>query len=117
MQANGSPTPKFETNNDRTSFLIRLPAHPQVERMREVTGEVNRLVAALAGEMKRTELQKALGFKHEDHFREAYLIPSLQSGLVELTIPDKPRSRLQEYRLTSKGQAWLSTHKHKGPRS
>ncbi|MGA3171361.1 MAG: Fic family protein [Chthoniobacteraceae bacterium] len=89
-----------------------MPAHPQAKRKPEVTGEVTgevgRLIRALAGEMKRTELQKALGLKHEDHFREAYLIPAIQSGLVEMTIPDKPKSRLQKYRITTKGSAWLA---------
>jgi len=33
--------------------------------------------------------------------------------MVELTIPDKPDSRLQRYRLTAKGQAWLSARKPK----
>ena len=76
----------------------------------EVTGEVGRLLAAMAGEMKRTELQEALALKHEEHFREAYLTPTLQLGLVEMTIPDKPKSRLQKYRITSKGRAWLAAH-------
>ena len=32
MQANGSPPARFETDDDRTSFLIRLPVHPKAER-------------------------------------------------------------------------------------
>ena len=66
----------------------------------EVTGEVGRLLRATQGEMTRMELQSALVLKHEDHFREAYLVPALQAGLLEMTVPDKPRSRLQKYRLT-----------------
>jgi len=27
--------------------------------------------------------------------------------LLEYTIPEKPNSRLQKYRLTAKGRAWL----------
>jgi len=44
-----------------------------------------------------------LNLKHEDHFREAYLRPAIKAGLVEMTIPDKPRSSRQKYRLTQKG--------------
>jgi ATP-dependent DNA helicase RecG len=77
----------------------------------EVTGEVSRLIASLPGEMKRTELQAALRLKHEDHFREAFLVPALKAGLIEMTITSKPASRLQKYRLTDKGRAWLKSKK------
>ncbi|MCW5550889.1 MAG: DUF4062 domain-containing protein [Verrucomicrobiae bacterium] len=70
-----------------------------------VTGEVERVVLVLQGEMKRTAIQGALGLRHEDYFREAYLVPSLQAGFVEMTIPDKPKSSRQKYRLTAKGAA------------
>ena len=71
----------------------------------EVTGEVVRLLRAARQEMSRRELQDALGVKHEDHFREACLVPALQLRLIEMTIPGKPRSRLQKYRLTVRGRA------------
>ena len=58
----------------------------------EVTGEVLRLLRVINGEMKRRELQDVLALKHEDYFREAYLLPALESGYIEMTIPDKPRS-------------------------
>lgn len=79
----------------------------------EVTGEVKRLAEAMQGEMKRSELQAALGLKHEDHFREAYLRPALDAGVVEMTIPDKPRSSRQKYRLTALGQALLKPQQGK----
>jgi len=31
MKKNGSPRPRFETDDDRSFFLIRLPVHPEVE--------------------------------------------------------------------------------------
>jgi ATP-dependent DNA helicase RecG len=73
----------------------------------EVTGEVARLLSALQGEMSRQEIQAKLNLRGEDHFRTAYLVPALDAGLVEMTIPDKPRSSKQRYRLTSKGRALL----------
>jgi ATP-dependent DNA helicase RecG len=70
----------------------------------EVTGEVQSLQKVLVGEMKRTDIQEALALRHEDYFREAYLIPALTAGIIEMTIPDKPRSSKQKYRLTPKGR-------------
>jgi len=71
----------------------------------EVAGEVERLVLGLEGPMSRARLQQVLSLRHEDHFRESYLSPALRDGIVEMTIPDKPKSSKQQYRLTAKGAA------------
>ena len=71
----------------------------------EVTPEV-RLVLALHGEMTRQQLQQALGLNDDEHFRKAYLLPALEVGLIEMTLPDNPPSSRQKYRLTAKGRAW-----------
>jgi len=57
----------------------------------------------MKGAMKRQDIQDALGLKHEEHFRGHYLIPALESGFIEMTNPDKPKSSKQKYRLTGKG--------------
>ena len=115
MKANGSPAPVFETDEERSYFLIRLPVHEEfvgtvqvAEVTPEVTPEVKRLLTALQGEMGRAELMKALGLKDEKHFREHYQQTAMNQGLVEMTIPDKPRSRLQKYRLTDLGKQMLA---------
>ena len=36
--------------------------------------------------------------------RDNYLHHALQKGLIEMTVPDKPNSRLQKYRLTEKSK-------------
>jgi hypothetical protein len=46
----------------------------------------------------------ALSLKDRMHFVHAYLTPALHDGLIEMTIPDKPNSRLQKYRLTPTGK-------------
>lgn len=69
----------------------------------EVTPEV-RLLSVFTGEMTRQQLKEALGLRDDEHFRKAYLLPALDAGLVEMTIPDKPRSGKQKYRLTDKGR-------------
>ena len=54
-----------------------------------------------------SEIQQRLGLLHRPTFRENYLRPALQQGLLEMTLPDKPASRLQRYRLTDAGKALL----------
>jgi ATP-dependent DNA helicase RecG len=48
-----------------------------------------------------------LGLKDEKHFRIQYQQAAIACGLIEMTIPDKPRSRLQKYRLTETGRMLL----------
>ena len=54
-----------------------------------------------------------LKIKHLPTFRKNYLYPALGEGFVELTIPDKPNSRLQKYRLTNKGKREVSQLRNK----
>jgi len=55
--------------------------------------------------MSRKELQMALQLKDDEYFRSAYILPALRQGLIGMTIPDKPRSSKQKYRLTKKGES------------
>ena len=75
----------------------------------QVTPQVNELLRVVEGEMSREALQAALGLSDRKSFRERYLQPALADGLIAMTIPDKPNSRLQKYRLTAKGQ-WQLAH-------
>jgi ATP-dependent DNA helicase RecG len=73
----------------------------------QVTAQVKRLLLLCKQPIGRDELQDRLGFKHREHFRKTYLIPALNAGFIEMTIPDKPNSRLQKYHLTSAGEKIL----------
>jgi predicted HTH transcriptional regulator len=77
---------------------------PQVTQ--QVTQQVGTLVRAFSGEHSRQELMDALGLRDRNHFGQAFLLPAIDRGLVEMTLPDKPNSRLQRYRLTPAGRAW-----------
>ncbi|MBK5276369.1 MAG: hypothetical protein JJE30_15155 [Desulfuromonadales bacterium] len=74
----------------------------------QVTPQVERLMETLVGDMSRDQLQMAIGLQDRKSFRELYLAPALAAGLIEMTIPEKPNSRLQKYRLTDLGKSWLS---------
>lgn len=47
--------------------------------------------------MSAFEIMKKLDLKSKDSFRENYLKPALESGLIKMTLPDKPTSKKQMY--------------------
>ena len=63
------------------------------------------MLAVLELEMNRSEIMEALGLKDEKHFREHYQQTAVAAGLIEMTIPEKPKSSKQRYRLTPLGKA------------
>ena len=80
----------------------------------EVTGEVKKLLMVCRDVMTRKELQENLYLKGEENFRKLYLVPALEAGYIEMTLPDKPQSRLQKYRLTPEGKVLLARLSRKG---
>lgn len=73
----------------------------------QVSQQVKAMLKALLNAkapLSRSELQARLGLKDRESFRERYLKPTLVGGLIEMTLPDKPNSRLQQYRLTETGK-------------
>ncbi len=57
-------------------------------------------------EFSRDEIMQNLALKHRPTFLYNYLQPALSLNLIEMTIPDKPNSRIQKYRLTALGKEW-----------
>jgi len=89
---------------------VAVPAPTQLATQSPIQSgaPVQRLLQALAsGEKSSGELRQMLGIKHRPTFRENYLHPALQQGVIETTRPEKPNSRLQKYRLTAKGRKRL----------
>jgi len=77
----------------------------------QVTPEVLQMLRAFVGDMQRRDLQRLLGLKDDEHFRKAYLLPSIKENLIEMTLPDKPHSSKQRYRLTGKGRLLLESNR------
>jgi Fic family protein len=72
----------------------------------QVTPQVMSLLKVLKNEMSRQEILEALKLKDRKSLRIRYLVPAIQQNLIEMTNPDKPNSRFQKYRLTTKGNSW-----------
>ncbi|MBL7204330.1 MAG: putative DNA binding domain-containing protein [Desulfobacteraceae bacterium] len=118
-EENGNPIPQWQERAGSVvlTFLPLSDEKPTEVSMEvagevtgEVTGEVQKFLKILHTPMSRSEAQTVLSLKGQANFRDRYLKPALDLELVEMTIPDKPKSRLQKYRLTKKGKAWFDKY-------
>jgi ATP-dependent DNA helicase RecG len=70
----------------------------------QVSPQVLFLLTQLDGNRSRDELMGLLGLKDRNNFSQVYLNPSLEAKVIERTIPEKPFSKNQRYRLTPLGK-------------
>ena len=74
----------------------------------QVSDQVKRLLKAVGNrKISATDLMELLGLSHRPTFRKNYLHPALEAGLIEMTMPDSPKSPTQKYCLTAKGRMFL----------
>lgn len=108
LRAYGEDCFKFTDNFIRIIFPVSTngAAHDHA------SVQVKKLISVLAGEKGRSELQELLSIKNRDYFRTDYWVPAISKGYIEPTIPDKPNSQNQKYRLTAKGLALKEKLKH-----
>ena len=67
----------------------------------EVSPQVRKLMAALGSDtLSSLEIMARLGLKSRVSFRQNYLKPALEACLIEMTLPDKPNSRNQKYKVS-----------------
>lgn len=105
----GSGIPRILRSYGKECFIftenflrMTFPASEKVTP--QVTPQVKELIKILDGEMNRLELQEKLALSDRENFRLNYLKPALESQLIEMTIPNKPNSKSQKYRLTTEGK-------------
>lgn len=119
----GLPAPQFRQEGGQFIQTLRRP-RPSVapEPAGQVTGVVGdqvgtkwglsgdqvRVLQLLPDEQSLAMLMKVFGRSNRTKFRDQVVRPLIDMGLVEMTIPGKPRSSKQKYRLTTKGRAWLA---------
>ncbi len=137
MGYNGSPEPVFETDADGNYFLTILKLHKDApfkvsteqglksgtksqtegtahfagqvagQVTGQVAGQVIDLMKVCEKEQSKKELMNKLGLLGRDNFEKLYLKPAIKNEFLEMTIPEKPKSRMQKYRLTEKGRKLL----------
>ena len=113
LRAYGEDSFKFTDNFIRITFPISGRDHASDHASDQASAQVKKLLSVLSGEKGRSELQELLSIKNRDYFRTDYLVPAVNNGYIELTIPDRPNSQNQKYRLTAKGLALKEALKSK----
>ncbi len=98
-----TPVSRVAADGSRSRPKPAANCPPTTEVTTDVHPPLARILAACSGALSKRELMLRLGLRNEKHFRVAYLTPALDSGYLERTIPDKPRSSQQCYRLTARG--------------
>ena len=81
-------------DNDSINTPQAPPKHPlstpQVELLKQKMGETY---------MNMKELAKLCGVKDLKYFRESYITPALEAGIIERLYPDQPKHPKQKYKL------------------
>ena len=111
-EENGNPAPQWQERSGSVVVSFRPPAGVEKEQGKtsppqatpQATPQVKKLLQYCFEPCSRDELQQRLKIKNVKYFRETYLRPALTAGFIALTLPEKPNSPLQKYRLTEKGQ-------------
>jgi len=88
MTANGSPPPRFETDEDRTYFVSYFPVHPlAVSKETEPVGTKSgpsrdqvQLLEFTCKERSITELMELFKWKNRTKFRIRYIKPLIDAG-------------------------------------
>ena len=125
VKQNGSPLPEFEADEDRLTFLTRFPIHPDTPEDAKLGAESQpesndekpesrpesraespeqqlreRLLNTLSKEpLGKSEISTKLGQKAVSGSLNQLIRQLIKEGVIEMTIPEKPNSRLQKYRL------------------
>ena len=95
---------------------LRRISHAQVTKMQQVTGVESGVESDMANDilaflkeavLAKKDIALKLGKSKPTRYLNDLVSKMADVGLIEYTIPDKPGSRFQKFRITTKGKAWL----------
>lgn len=120
----GYPEPEFTTDGFFTVTFTPVYVPPEDDRHQvgtkkalrwhqdgtkmDLRSEQRELLHICTTECSLVELIARLGRTDRTKFRKTMLEPLIQDGLIELTIPEKPTSKHQRYRITPAGMNLLN---------
>lgn len=106
LKENGNPEPIF-TVDKITAFEVTVwpslslnlvtSEEKVTKSVTKLTETVNDIIAFCSTPRSMTEIMEHIGFKHRYNVKHRYIDPLIDSGVLMMTIPDKPNSRNQKY--------------------
>lgn len=109
----GHPEPELTNDRSHKAFEFRLglaiaamPAsiRDQAGTKLGLSQDQVKVLSSCLREQNLVEIMGIVGRKNRTKFRDQVLNPLLKLGFIAMTIPDKPRSSKQKYKLTDKGR-------------
>lgn len=106
LKENGNPEPIF-TVDKITAFEVTVKPSLSLnlvtseekvtKSVTKLTETVNDIIAFCSTPRSMTEIMEHIGLKHRYNVKHRYVDPLIDSGVLMMTIPDKPNSRNQKY--------------------
>ena len=106
LKENGNPEPIFTVDKItafevtvRPSLSLNLVISEEkvTKSVTKFTETVNDIIAFCSTPRSMTEIMEHIGLKHRYNVKHRYIDPLIESGVLMMTIPDKPNSRNQKY--------------------
>lgn len=140
LKDNGSPTAVFDTDDDRSYFLIEIPCHPDfIKDSLIINNNTNNIQDETAlqydklsmmfntllpksiyileqietDDLDKNEIFYKIKVSNQTYSKKRFLDPLIELGLIEMTIKEKPRSKKQKYRITDLGKSILHNYKNR----
>ncbi len=115
-KSGGFRPPEFRLDAGCFILTIWRKAGLILEVTGQVTGQVEpwvlQVLEACVTPLKSSEIKELIGIRHRETFQRNYLDRLLTEGWLERTIPDRPKSSMQKYRVTEKGKGYLASIKN-----
>ena len=102
LEEAGLPPLRYEFSGFVRALFMRTSEETTAQATPQATPQVDDFKAEqirtyCAEPKTRDEIMRHIGLKDREHFRLDILLPLIEGGLLDLTIPDKPKSPKQKY--------------------
>ena len=109
MKDNGSPSPIFKTDDERTYFIVILKIHPEaIDRVEEEQWLTEREIKVLGFcreiPRKRKEILEYIGLSNKYENYKRHIAPLISKGFLVMSNPGNPNDRNQNYATTGTGR-------------